>query len=74
MITMRIATSVTERNSRLSRPRVTARMSLKAKNQSNTAATREMMIQSGLSQMPIPLKNDWPKRPISAKFAARNVE
>jgi hypothetical protein len=30
-----------------------------------------MITQSGLSQTPIPLKKDSPKRPISAKLAAR---
>src|SRR3954447_1582919 len=38
------------------------------------AATREMITQSGLSQIPMPLKNDSPKSPISAKFAARKAE
>src|SRR5262245_46391826 len=38
------------------------------------AATREMITQSGSSQIPMPLKNDSPKSPISAKLAARNAE
>jgi hypothetical protein len=33
-----------------------------------------MITQSGLSQIPMPLKKDSPKRPISAKFAARKAE
>ena len=49
-------------------------MSLKAKDQRKAAATSEMMIQSGSSQIPIPLKKVSPKRPISAKLAARKHE
>jgi hypothetical protein len=73
MITIRIATSATEMNSMLSSERVTALMSLYAKNQRSTAATSEMITQSGLSQIPMPLKNDSPNSPISAKFAARKA-
>ncbi len=73
MITIRIVTSATEMNSKLSSERVTALMSLYAKNQRSAAATSEMITQSGLSQIPMPLKNDSPYSPISAKFAARNA-
>src|SRR4051794_12402265 len=69
-----ITISATEIPSKERRARVATLTSPYARNQTSAAAISETRIQDGLSQMPAPLRNEVPKRPISAMFAAMKHE